>query len=142
MNIKDLYHDLILEHGTNPRNYQTLNNASCSACGINPLCGDSITIYLQCDQDKIINATFSGSGCAIAMASASLLTEALKNQSLQFANELFATFHAMLTTEQACPPDMGKLNALANVRAYPIRIKCATLAWHTMMDALKQQSTC
>ncbi len=140
MNLQDLYQELIIDHGTHPRNCRTLCNPNCSAKGYNPLCGDSIQLYLSVEQEKIIEASFQGSGCAISTASASLMTEALIGKTLNDAQKLFHQFQILLTTEDSTPLDLGKLSALSGVRAFPMRVKCATLPWHTLNAALKNET--
>lgn len=137
--LKDLYQEVIVDHNRSPRNFGKLENADRVAEGFNPLCGDRLNLYLQLDGDKITNVTFDGSGCAISVASASLMTEALKGKTLADAEALFGDFHDLLTAKEL--PDnlekLDKLAALAGVREYPTRIKCATLCWHTLHSALE-----
>lgn len=135
--LRDLYREVIVDHGRRPRNFGPLAGASHRAEGFNPLCGDRLTLHLQVVDGVIRDARFEGAGCAISMASASLLTEALKGRSTSEAEALFASFHAMLTGErQATDVPLGKLEVLAGVREFPTRIKCATLAWHALRAAL------
>jgi len=132
---KDLYQQLIIDHNQNPRNFSKLENASHSAEGQNPLCGDEITISLI-EKDGIIkDIAFMGSGCAISKASASIMTSTLKGMKIEDAEVLFDNFHTLATTGES-PGDMGKLSVLAGVHKYPARVKCATLAWHTFQGAL------
>ena len=132
---KDLYQQLIIDHNQNPRNFSKLENASHSADGHNPLCGDEITISLI-EKDGIIkDIAFMGSGCAISKASASIMTSTLKGMKIEDAEVLFDNFHTLATTGES-PGDMGKLSVLAGVHKYPARVKCATLAWHTFQGAL------
>lgn len=141
MNLQDLYQELIIDHGTQPRNCCALQNANGTAEGYNPLCGDQIKVYLHIENEIITKAAFTGTGCAISMASASLMTETLLNKTISEALALSSLFKAQMTTdccEQHC---LGKLNALCGVKAYPARVKCATLAWHTLQAAIKQEST-
>jgi nitrogen fixation NifU-like protein len=138
--LSDLYQEVILDHNKRPRNFRVLERPSHQAEGFNPLCGDRLNLYLQVEGDRIVDVAFQGSGCAISKASASLMTDALKGRSIEEANELFGRFHRMVTT----PPDrdvedLGKLSVLSGVRAFPVRIKCASLAWHTLRAALQQQ---
>ena len=141
--LTDLYQELILDHNRRPRNYGVLPDADHTARGYNPLCGDKLTIYAKLDGDRISGLSFEGSGCAISKASASLLTEAVKGKTLQEAGALFARVHAMLTApmgKHAADVDidsMGKLAALSGVREFPVRVKCASLAWHTLKAALE-----
>ena len=138
MEITELYQELIIDHGTSPRNCHKLSNANCQAQGYNPLCGDKVTLYLLVENNKISDISFEGEGCAISMASASLLTEHLMGKSTADAKALFQKFHDLVMDKHS--HDLGKLSALAGVKQYPSRIKCATLAWHAMLDALKQQT--
>jgi nitrogen fixation NifU-like protein len=135
--LTDLYQEVILDHNRRPRNFRAMPNASHTAEGYNPLCGDRLTLYLQMDGDVITEATFEGAGCAISKASASMMTDVLKGRTVADANELFERFHRMVTTPPEQPvEDMGKLSSLAGVREFPIRVKCASLAWHTFKAAL------
>jgi nitrogen fixation protein NifU and related proteins len=134
--LSELYQEVILDHNRRPRNFHTLAGASHSAEGYNPLCGDRLTLYLKLSGDTIEDVSFEGSGCAISKASASLMTDAVKGRTRAEAQALFERFHRMVTT----PPDqpveeMGKLSSLAGVREFPIRVKCASLAWHTLKAA-------
>jgi len=136
--LRDLYQEVIIDHSRRPRNCGPLARHNHRAEGFNPLCGDQLTVYLKVADDIIEDARFEGTGCAISTASASLMTEALKGQSTAQAEALFAAFHAVLTGAPA-PPDavpLGKLQVLAGVQEFPARIKCATLAWHTLHAAL------
>ena len=136
---KDLYQQLIIDHNKNPRNYSKLENASHSADGHNPLCGDVITVSLIKRDGIIEDITFMGSGCAISKASASIMTSTLKGMKIEDAEVLFDNFHTLATTGES-PGDMGKLSVLAGVHKYPARVKCATLAWHTFQGALKNST--
>ena len=139
--LRELYQELIFDHYKQPRNCHVLLDANRQADGHNPLCGDRLTIYLKVEDGIIRNATFEGDGCAIATASASLMTEALKGKPLAEVAHMFEGFHDMVTdTDAAAHPELGKLEALAGVRNFPARVKCATLAWHTLNAALKQQT--
>ena len=136
---KDLYQQLIIDHNQNPRNFSKLENASHSAEGHNPLCGDEITISLI-EKDGIIkDIAFMGSGCAISKASASIMTSTMKGMKIEDAEVLFNNFHTLATTGES-PGDMGKLSVLAGVHKYPARVKCATLAWHTFQGALNSST--
>ena len=136
---KDLYQQLIIDHNQNPRNFSKLENASHSAEGHNPLCGDEITISLI-EKDGIIkDIAFIGSGCAISKASASIMTSTLKGMKIEDAEVLFDNFHTLATTGKSSG-DMGKLSVLAGVYKYPARVKCATLAWHTFQGALNSST--
>jgi nitrogen fixation protein NifU and related proteins len=137
--LSDLYQEVILDHNRRPRNFRTPEGANRRAEGFNPLCGDRLTLFLTVEDGVIRDVGFQGSGCAISKASASLMTEALKGKSVVEAEALFERFHRMVTA----PPDasvepLGKLSALAGVREFPVRVKCASLAWHTMKAAVKQ----
>lgn len=138
----DLYQEIILDHNRRPRNFGSLPVADRSADGDNPLCGDKIHLEIDLEDDHIAGIAFQGAGCAISTASASLMTEAVKGKSLEEAHSLYESFHDLLTgkTEGAErggePVDLGKLQALVGVREYPMRVKCATLAWHTLEAAL------
>jgi nitrogen fixation NifU-like protein len=141
MDLKDLYQDLIIDHNRRPRNFRRLADADHQAEGFNPLCGDKLTLYLRMRGDRIEDVAFEGSGCAISVASASLMTEQLKGMTDADARALFARVHALLTgASDADPALLGKLGALAGVRAYPTRVKCATLCWHTLAAALDQRA--
>jgi nitrogen fixation NifU-like protein len=138
--IRDIYQEVILDHYRKPRNFHTLPEANRQAGGHNPLCGDRITVYLDVEDGMVKDATFEGAGCAISTASASMMTEAIKGKKVAEARELFRKFHDMLTVEDGEEPDLGKLEALSGVKELPVRIKCATLAWHTMKAALESES--
>lgn len=143
--LRDLYQDLILDHGKHPRNFHPMPEATCEALGHNPLCGDKLVLFLTVDdQGKIAQASFQGSGCAISVASASMMTEMLIGKTAAQARALWAYFKAQ-SMGDAAPPnaaaaldedDVARLQALAGVRHYPIRVKCATLAWRTLEAAL------
>jgi len=135
--LTDLYQEVILDHNRRPHNFRAIDAASAKQEGYNPLCGDRLTLYLTLDGNVIKDVAFQGSGCAISKASASLMTDVLKGKSVNEARELFDQFHAMITSNPETPaPDMGKLSVLAGVREYPTRIKCASLAWHTLKAAV------
>ena len=136
--LSELYQEVILDHNRRPRNFRAIDAASHTAEGYNPLCGDRLTLYLQLAGDTIADVSFEGAGCAISKASASLMTDALKGRTVNEADALFARFHRMVTTPPDQPvEDMGKLSSLAGVREFPVRVKCASLAWHTFKAALK-----
>lgn len=140
--LRDLYQEVILDHNRHPRNFRALPDANRAAVGHNPLCGDRVQVFLNIADDRIQGISFEGSGCAISTASASLMTEALKGKTVAEANELFAGFHELVTKGPGGGGDagrLGKLAVLAGVREFPIRVKCATLAWHTLAAALEQQ---
>jgi len=136
--VKDLYQEIIVDHNRSPRNFGSLPHADRMLEGYNPLCGDRLKLYLKLDGDRISDIRFDGSGCAISVASASLMTEAMKGKSVDEARELFGSFHDLVAGARA-PADatrLGKLAALAGVRDYPARVKCATLCWHTLNSVL------
>ena len=143
--LRELYQEVIIDHGRHPRNFKVLEGYTHSQKGYNPLCGDRLELFLRIPpgpQPIIEAASFQGEGCAISMASASLLTESLKGKTPEDAKVLFQQFHQLLTGDHNCPgPDLGKLEVLTGVRAFPTRIKCATLAWHTLLGALDQSET-
>jgi nitrogen fixation NifU-like protein len=141
MDLKDLYRDIIVDHNRNPRNFRAMPDADRHAEGYNPLCGDRLTLYVRLDGDRIRDVSFQGSGCAISVASASLLTETVKGKSVREAEALFARMHDLLTKDEPDPDpaSLGKLGALSGVREFPARVKCASLCWHTLDAALHQQ---
>jgi nitrogen fixation protein NifU and related proteins len=136
--LQDLYQELILDHGRRPRNFKALEGASATAEGYNPLCGDKVKIYVKLDDDIVKDLSFEGAGCAISTASASIMTETLKGKTRGEAEELFQTFHNLVTGQQAQldAPELGKLAVFSGVSEFPIRVKCATLAWHTLRAAI------
>jgi len=134
--VDDLYQETILDHSKRPRNCHAMEDASCNAEGYNPLCGDKLKLFLKMDGDTVRDVSFVGSGCAISTASASLMTETLKGKSREDALQLLEKFHQMLTTDKPAGKDLGKLVVFGGVREYPARVKCATLAWHTLRSAL------
>jgi nitrogen fixation protein NifU and related proteins len=137
MELTDLYRDVILDHNRRPRNFGPLEDAQAVAEGVNPLCGDRLTLRLNLADDRIENIRFEGEGCAISTASASLMTEAVKGKTRGEALALFDRVHRLLTDDAAGAEDLGKLAALSGVREYPARVKCASLCWHTLASALK-----
>lgn len=138
--LSDLYQEVILDHNRKPRNFHGLEDANHTAEGYNPLCGDRLTLYLKVDNGVIADVAFQGSGCAISKASASMMTDALKGKTVAEAQALFDRFHRMVTTAPDQPVEnLGKLSALAGVREFPVRVKCASLAWHTLKAALEKQ---
>lgn len=138
LDVRDLYQEVIIDHNRHPRNYQVMAEPSCQADGYNRLCGDKIRLFLQIENDKIVAASFQGVGCAISTASASLMTEILKGKTLSQAQDLFQCFHQAMTTENhIAENNLGKLTVLLGVKEYPARVKCATLAWHTLQAALE-----
>ncbi|HWP56328.1 MAG TPA: SUF system NifU family Fe-S cluster assembly protein [Candidatus Acidoferrales bacterium] len=138
--LSDLYQEVILDHNKRPRNFQKLETANRTAEGFNPLCGDQITVYLLLEGDVIKDIAFQGSGCAISKASASMMTAALKGKSRQEGEALFDKVHQMLTGKApANPEELGRLAALSGVCNFPARVKCASLAWHTLRAALEDR---
>ena len=141
--LRELYQEVILDHGKNPRNFRHPEAANREAHGNTPMCGDKLAVYLTVDDKGIIrDAAFEGSGCAISTASASLMTERLKGMKVADAEALFHKFHTVVTEDGKSTegPELGKLSVLTGVREYPARVKCATLAWHTLEAALHNQN--
>ena len=138
MDLNDLYRDVIVDHNRNPRNFRPMPDADRHAEGFNPLCGDRLTLFVKLDGDRISDVSFQGSGCAISVASASLLTESVKGRTVSEAERLFGRMHDLLTKDDtaADPAEFGKLAALSGVREFPARVKCASLCWHTLDAAL------
>ena len=134
--VDDLYQETILDHSKRPRNFHILPDANRTANGYNPLCGDKLKLYLKVENDIVQDASFEGCGCAISTASASLMTESLKGKTKEEALHLLERFHELLTKDEASTQDLGKLVVFCGVRDYPARVKCATLAWHTLKSAL------
>lgn len=135
--LRELYQEVIFDHNRKPRNFRKLEAANRHAEGYNPLCGDKVTIYLKLEEGVIKDIGFEGSGCAISTASASLMTESLKGKTKEEAEQLFKGFHKMVTAAEASgDAGLGKLIVLAGVKEFPVRVKCATLAWHTLHAAL------
>ena len=136
--LSELYQEILLEHNNRPRNFRKVEDASRTAEGFNPLCGDQITLYLRLEGDRIADVGFQGIGCAISRASASMMTQSVKGLNLEEAGELFGAFHRMITEPQSEPDYdlLGDLETLAGVNEYPTRIKCAILPWHAMNSAL------
>ena len=138
--LRDLYQDVVIDHSKQPRNFRKLEDATGTAEGFNPLCGDHLTVYVKLAGGVIEDIAFQGDGCAISKASASLMTAALKGKKEEEASTLFGHVHALLTvgpTGEVKPEDVGKLAALSGVWEFPMRVKCATLAWHTLRSALE-----
>ncbi len=138
--LRELYQQVIIEHSRNPRNFRELEGASHSAEGYNPLCGDQITVYVVLDGDRVKDIAFKGMGCAISKASASLMTAAVKGKTRAEAEDLFKRFREMVTGKHDAAVDeeaLGKLAVFSGVREFPVRVKCATLAWHTLHAALE-----
>ena len=139
--LRELYQEVILDHNKSPRNFRELDGADRHADGYNPLCGDKLAVYVNLDDDVITDISFLGSGCAISKASASLMTDAVKGKTLVEAQRLFEKFHSMVTGDagDVDEDELGKLAVLAGVRDYPTRIKCASLAWHTLRAACDEK---
>jgi nitrogen fixation NifU-like protein len=141
--LRELYQDIILDHGRHPRNFHALEHPTHLARGHNPLCGDRVTVYLAIDGETITGVSFEGRGCAISTASSSLMTEVLKGKTIAEARQLFGQFHAKVTggaseaVPEALEEDAERLEPLTGVKAYPVRVKCATLPWHAFEAALK-----
>lgn len=142
--LSDLYQEVILDHNRSPRNYRKCETCNHDAEGFNPLCGDHIFVYIDLEGDTIKDISFQGSGCAISKSSASLMTSILKGKTKQEAEEMFNKFHDVVTSRIGSEQDLsslGKLAVFSGVRDYPSRVKCASLAWHTMMSALKEENS-
>jgi nitrogen fixation protein NifU and related proteins len=135
--LRELYQEVILEHSKHPRNYRALDAANHKAEGFNPLCGDHFTIYADVKDGTIHDLTFQGTGCAISKASASMMTQSLKGKSAAEAEELFTRFHDLVTGHGGSADNVGKLAVFAGVSEFPLRVKCATLAWHALRAALR-----
>jgi len=141
--LSEFYRELILDHNKNPRNRRKLDNADRTAEGYNPLCGDRVTVFVKVEDDVVKEVTFEGTGCAISTASASLMTESLKGKTLDEVKTIFEGFHDLVageSCESAKRPSLGKLEVFSGVRQYPARVKCATLAWHTLNAALAKKN--
>lgn len=138
--LRELYQELIIDHGRHPRNFCSMKHSTVSKEGFNPLCGDRLMLFLNVNDDTITDVSFQGSGCAISMASASLMTEALKGKTISEAHALFDAFHSLVTGGIASNISvLGKLTVLKGVCEYPSRVKCATLAWHTALAAIERK---
>jgi nitrogen fixation protein NifU and related proteins len=137
--LQDLYQQIILDHNRNPRNFRELPNATKRVDGYNPLCGDHYTVFVELDGDVIKEVTFTGNGCAISKSSASVMTATVKGKRTAEAEKLFETFHKLVTGEKAglSEAELGRLAAFSGVSEFPARVKCATLAWHTLHSALQ-----
>ena len=137
--LDDLYQEVILDHGRKPRNFHKLADANHEAEGLNPLCGDHFKLYLKVDGDRIADIGFEGAGCAISKASASLMTMSVKGKTVQEAEDLFSRFHRLVTEgpQKVSVSELGKLAALSGVCEFPTRVKCASLVWHTLKNALE-----
>ena len=139
LDLTDLYQEVIVDHNRSPRNFGRLDNADRKLEGFNPLCGDRLMLYVKLDDDRITDISFDGSGCAISVASASLMTDAMKGKTIAEAEITFKNFHDLVTSDDADInfDTLGKLAALGGVRNYPTRVKCATLCWHTLHSTLE-----
>ena len=140
--LRELYQDLIIDHNKRPRNFRVLESANHTSEGYNPLCGDKVTVFLELEQDRVKNVSFQGSGCAISTASASVMTESVKGKTLAEVETLFEVFHNLVTgkpPDGGTPPELGKLAAFSGISEFPVRVKCATLAWHTLHAALQDK---
>ncbi len=135
MDLKELYRDVILDHNRSPRNFGRLDPADATAVGRNPLCGDKLDVTLRMDGDRLAEVRFEGQGCAISMASASLMSEAVKGRRREEIEQLYQQVHALMTGRPGSA-DLGKLAALGGVAEFPARVKCASLCWHTLNAAL------
>ena len=138
--LRELYQQVILDHNRQPRNFRVIDPVSNKADGHNPLCGDKVTVYIEVAGGVIKDVAFQGRGCAISTASASLMTDIVKGKTLAEAQSIFEDFHNVVTGSGESSPELGKLAVLAGVRDYPSRVKCATLAWHTMHAALEDNA--
>ena len=141
--LRDLYQEVILDHSKRPRNFRALPLADHKAEGYNPLCGDRETVYLELDGEVLKDVAFQGTGCAISTASASMMTESLKGKTRAEADAIFERFRALITGKPGgkAGPELGKLEVFSGVREYPVRVKCATLPWHTLKAALRGGAT-
>jgi len=140
--LRELYQDLIIDHSKRPRNFCVLETANHTSEGYNPLCGDKVTVFLELEQDRVKNVSFQGSGCAISTSSASVMTESVKGKTLAEVEALFDVFHNLVTGKPAdggATPELGKLAVFSGVSEFPVRVKCATLAWHTLHAALQDK---
>ncbi|HTT62368.1 MAG TPA: SUF system NifU family Fe-S cluster assembly protein [Bryobacteraceae bacterium] len=134
--LQDLYQEVILDHSKRPRNFHQMDDATRHVEGYNPLCGDKLKLFVKLDGETVQDISFVGAGCAISTASASLMTESVKGKSRQEAVQMMERFHDLLTSEKPPAPNLGKLAVFSGVREFPARVKCATLAWHTLKSAL------
>jgi nitrogen fixation NifU-like protein len=137
--LRALYQEVLLDHSKHPHNFRAMRDASRSAQGYNPLCGDKVTLYVKLEGERIADLSFQGTGCAISTASASILTQVLKGKTREEAEALFETFHDLVTGKAERTgkgPELGKLAVFSGVSEFPVRVKCATLAWHTLRSAL------
>jgi nitrogen fixation protein NifU and related proteins len=140
--LRELYQDVIIDHSKRPRNFRVLETANHSSEGYNPLCGDKVTVFLELADERVKSVSFQGSGCAISTASASVMTESVKGKTLAEVEALFGVFHNLVTgkpPDGGTAPDLGKLAVFSGVSEFPVRVKCATLAWHTLHAALQDK---
>jgi len=140
--LRELYQDLIIDHSKRPRNFRVLESTNHTSEGYNPLCGDKVTVFLELEHGRVKNVSFQGSGCAISTASASVMTESVKGKTLAEVETLFEVFHNLVTgkpPDGGTPPELGKLAAFSGISEFPVRVKCATLAWHTLHAALQDK---
>ena len=140
-NLRELYQEVILDHSKKPRNFREMADATRKSDGYNPLCGDKATVYVKLDGDTIADVSFKGAGCSISTASASMMTDALKGKTTAEAEALFERFHTLVTSDPSkasenAAPELGKLAVFSGVCEFPVRVKCASLAWHTLRAAL------
>lgn len=135
--LNDLYQEIIIDHSRRPRNFHVMDEATRRVEGYNPLCGDKLALYVKIENGVVSDISFVGSGCAISTASASLMTESIKGKTREEAEAILERFHDLLTTEKAVPGNLGKLAVFSGVREFPARVKCATLAWHTLKSAIE-----
>jgi nitrogen fixation NifU-like protein len=142
--LRELYQSVILDHNKHPRNFREPEGTNRSAQGLNPLCGDKVSVYLVVDGERVVDAGFTGAGCAISTASASLMTEVVKGKPIAEIESLFERFHALVTSDPTAPATsgdaLGKLAVFGGVREFPMRVKCATLSWHALRQALHEGS--
>jgi nitrogen fixation NifU-like protein len=138
--LRDLYQQVIMDHNKKPRNFRDMADANHLAHGNNPLCGDTLVVYVKLDGDVIEDVSFQGSGCAISVASASLMTEVLKGKTMGEADAIYQQIHAQMTGGEVDMATLGKLEVLGGVREFPARVKCATLSWHTMHSAMENDA--
>ena len=137
--LKELYQEVILDHSKSPRNFSELLDANRTADGYNPLCGDKVRVYLKLKDNVVEDVSFTGAGCAISTASASVMTQAVKGKSVVETEELFRNFHELVTGKADDGPELGELAAFQGVSEFPVRVKCATLVWHTLQAALEDK---
>ena len=140
--LRELYQDLIIDHSKRPRNFRVLETANHTSEGYNPLCGDKVTVFLELENDRVKSVSFQGSGCAISTASGSVMTESVKGKTLAEVETLFDVFHNLVTGKPPTAgntPELGKLAVFSGVSEFPVRVKCATLAWHTLHAALQDK---